>query len=677
MATKIMATKIMPPPNSTISDLSELQQTLSTTQYELNYEKSSRIVDSITRDEESRKLRVKIHILTDDIEELNEQLAKEEERSDSLIEELDVERKRSDELDGNVMGLNVELRSRSRELENVKAELSAMNDISNDTVKVLREKLVLARELSNLKPELEHLRSQATSNQELLSEKLSLQRQLSTIQVELENAKRTAERAVAKAGKSNEQDVEYQSQIETLQQQLQESNKALKDSVKEVDGLKKELASVKKSAQDNNEETGSAKLQQQVEELRKDLAIERKERQRADKALEKEQANFEAQKSTLNDKIATFRAKLKSTKEQLKDTEAELLKAQEALASRPAAAEKGAKNPRKRQVTQMDPDAAIGTPGDMAPAKRGKKSSTTTMPGDKSTFSITPFLNRTTLSVAPESPTSEKDASDAEPEAPVAVDAEGTPTAAPKKTSEKAAAAGAKPREKKPLAPSTEKANRIPKTKRSTKSASTLAMVTEEQEEELPMDKPSAPEVDITTAKTSYKETTTTTTVPLIPKTKPTKSTKETTTTTTVPLIPKTKPTKSTKEKPRKSLLSFAAFTDEPAATSKKSIPKKRKLGNTTGNTSLLGGGGKALFDGKTLFDEDDDDKPAAKPIPGRGLFAGRQLGKGSLFAGSGGKKGFLQPVMAQQQEEGFSMFSPLKKDRKAAALAQSLLGNE
>jgi len=109
-------------------------------------------------------------------------------------------------------------------------------------------------------------------------------------------------------------------------------------------------------------------------------------------------------------------------------------------------------------------------------------------------------------------------------------------------------------------------------------------------------------------------------------------------------------------KQPRKSLLSFAALTDEPAPAEKKK--KKRKL---------LGGGSSSGL-GKTLFDEDDGDKLPAKPIPGKGLFAGRGL------LGGGKKKGLLKGPFVTA-DDGFT-FSPLKKDRKAAALAQSMLGN-
>jgi len=99
--------------------------------------------------------------------------------------------------------------------------------------------------------------------------------------------------------------------------------------------------------------------------------------------------------------------------------------------------------------------------------------------------------------------------------------------------------------------------------------------------------------------------------------------------------------------------MSFATFTDEPAEKKK----KRKLLGNSTSGL------------GKTLFDEDDGDKLPAKPVPGRGLFAARGLGKGGAF---GLKKNLSKVVL---QDEGF-MFSPLKKDRKAMALAQSMIGD-
>jgi hypothetical protein len=92
-------------------------QTLQTTKFELNYERSSRIIEGVTKDEDIRKLRFKIAVMEDEIEDLNEQLAKEEERADGIAQDLDDAVAQTGELDAAVQELTNELRLKTRELE--------------------------------------------------------------------------------------------------------------------------------------------------------------------------------------------------------------------------------------------------------------------------------------------------------------------------------------------------------------------------------------------------------------------------------------------------------------------------------------------------------------------------------------------------------------------------------
>ena len=228
-----------------------------------------------------------------------------------------------------------------------------------DSTKLLTEKLSLSRELATLKPEIEHLRSQAASCQSLLSEKLSLQRQLSAIQVELEMEKRATQRALTREEGKQEQD---------------------------------------------------AKLEAQIDNLQADLAKERRERQKAERESQKVVAEFDGKKTILESRLDAFRNKLRMTKDQLKETQEELQTARATARAQPGSmaniesTRDMVRNPRKRSIAQIDTDATIGTPGRMPAAKKNKRGST--VPGDKSTFSITPFLNRT-ASMAPESPVHE------------------------------------------------------------------------------------------------------------------------------------------------------------------------------------------------------------------------------------------------------------------------------
>ena len=227
-----------------------------------------------------------------------------------------------------------------------------------DSTKLLTEKLALARELSSLKPEMDHLRSQSKSYEAAMAEKLSLQRQLSALQVDLEMERRATQRAIAKEEKL----------------QIEETKSAAR-----------------------------------FESLQAELAKERKERTRIEREAFKASADWEAKQVTLETRMDSLKTKLKASKDQLKESESELKTAwaaSRAVTNKSTASlaiENTTKDPRKRSFLRMDDDTVIGTPGDLRATKMLKRGSA--MPGDKSTFSITPFLNRT--SVALDSPVEE------------------------------------------------------------------------------------------------------------------------------------------------------------------------------------------------------------------------------------------------------------------------------
>ena len=228
------------------------------------------------------------------------------------------------------------------------AELNSLHGVTMDSTKLLTDKLTLARELTALKLEVDHLRSQAASHQSLLADKLYLQRQLSTVQVELETEKRATQRALQKEAKTLDEDAKHESRVESLQT---------------------------------------------------DLAKERRERQRIDREAQKVSNESENRISTLESRLDAFRNKLKYTKEQLKDAQTSLQTLQASNHSRfnrPSTSAKSnmllAANPHKRAAAQIDADTIIGTPGDLPATKKSKHASTSF--GEKSTFSITPFLNR-------------------------------------------------------------------------------------------------------------------------------------------------------------------------------------------------------------------------------------------------------------------------------------------
>ena len=153
-----------------------------------------------------------------------------------------------------------------------------------------------------------------------------------------------------------------------------------------------------------------ARLEKQIESLQVDLAEERRQRHMVECEAQKASTEAENRKITLESRLDAFRSKLETTKEQLKRAQEVQNVPQTANSARVSRGSTSidpttlVKNPRKRVAVQMDADTMIGTPGDLPTAK---KTRTSALPGEKSTFSITPFLNRT-MSVAPESPPSDE-----------------------------------------------------------------------------------------------------------------------------------------------------------------------------------------------------------------------------------------------------------------------------
>lgn len=323
----------------------EIAQSFRTAQFEQAYERALRQCEEIYELERQRQLRVQIMLLEDENDALQDQVAVDKIKVEDLEMGNDDTRHQLAEVEADLQQAEVELRSRTRELESYKAQLSSIHATNSDTSKVLREKLALDRELANVKPELEHLRSQVSTQSNLLSEKLALQREVSSLQVELETEKRAVQR---KGGKQSSED--------------------------------------------------DPQIAAKIEELKKEVAKEKREAKKS-----KNKANeFEEQKETLENKLEAFRNKLRSTKDQLKEVQDELEQTK-AAKSKPAGSMAPPKvlpaNSKKRPVARFDPDATIGTPGHHI-AKKAK----TALPGDKSEFSMTPFLSRT-MSILPESPT--------------------------------------------------------------------------------------------------------------------------------------------------------------------------------------------------------------------------------------------------------------------------------
>ncbi|KAK4898234.1 hypothetical protein LTR27_004241 [Elasticomyces elasticus] len=540
----------------------------------------------------------------------------------------------------------------TRELSVLRPELEHLKTQAASAEILMAEKLALQRQISEVQCEVENAKREARralAKRRNTGVEIAQEEQMDELRRQLKKAERARQRAeeaadVTQADLSIDEvrkelarekrgrqkaeqaleEAQQNTQIEDVRRDLLREKKAKQKVEDALEALRGEVEKEKKAAAraDRN-----AATDEQAEELRQALAKEKKARVSAERSVKQAAEEYGSQKAVLEDKLSQFRTKLRSSKTELKDKDAEIeaLKAELAAAGETKAPAKKAaaatskappaKNSKKRPAAQLEADATtLGTPGDGPAAKRSRKASTTTA-GDKSTFSVTPFLNRT-MSVAPEgSADDEEEKSEEETEA------------SPKPT-KKAAATKQQPLAVQSVNVPTK--SKAPAQQRKPKAAPALAMVTEESE-------------DIHSQ--GQENATTKSNKPVMGmkiKTKLSDGPEE------------TEPGAAKKKKIRKSIHDFAAFTaavDEDEKTVVKQ--KKRKLGGL----------------GKTLFDEEEEMAP--KALPGRGLFGVKGANFGGLKKGGMGSSSFLgaksrlgSTFMTAGDGSGF-VFSPLKRARK------------
>ncbi|KAH7148966.1 FtsJ-like methyltransferase-domain-containing protein [Dactylonectria macrodidyma] len=314
-------------------------------------------IDLVNKDEEARRLKLRLLSLRDENALLKDRVAQRDSRLNLFVRQGSEVQAELEEARENAKLQDARLKKQTNELTALKTELGSLNGSMQDSTKALHEKFALDRELNRLRPEIEHLKSQLVNHQAVIAEKQDLQRQLNSLEVELQNEKRSKQR-------------------------LQQKNDA--------------------------EVAGDWKTR--LEAMEKKHASEKKEWEQAKKEHERDLREAQGENERLDDRVSTIKSKLKNVQSELKDARDELERCRADLEATRKVSRKGSDQPkkkvtmkaqpnRKRRVndTSMD-DISIGTPGlDEATFKRPlkKRAAELALVGEKSTFSITPFLSRT------------------------------------------------------------------------------------------------------------------------------------------------------------------------------------------------------------------------------------------------------------------------------------------
>ncbi|KAI1649145.1 uncharacterized protein F4817DRAFT_42869 [Daldinia loculata] len=526
---------------------------------ELKHQINNGNAELLVKDEDVRRLRVRILLLRDENTTLRDQIAHNNDTNTKLSAQCDDLSAQIEAKMDVIRSQEKQLRKQEREYSNLKAELQAMNNATQDSANVLAEKLSLSRELAVLKPEIEHLRSQVNHQQATLAEKLTLERQVTTLEVELANEKKATKRVLQKRESNDRVEDELRQKLretekkltaekaerERLEDQLEQEKRTHQISLQEQDStreleadLRKKLQEVqrqlrqekddrerleeelqttklaaKRTQKNNSKSDVEDELRSQVEELEANLESQRKESARIRRESQELVSEASARSDQLEKKVEKFKTKLRETQEQLKQCQADLRKAQQPRPTPTISDDTTKINGRsqafrKRKAQDMAADEftqiEIQTPGadDTTKGRRAfkKRGIEPTLVGEKSMFSITPFLNRT-KSIIEDTPKTDEGTPNAsvavttEPEAaePTTVVSEGTAAeVAREETTSPAPAESEKPkpstksrgRPKKVLgeAPSAKK-NAQPISKKSVKTKSSLEKVVEEPNE--------------------------------------------------------------------------------------------------------------------------------------------------------------------------------------------------
>jgi len=140
------------------------------------------------------------------------------------------------------------------------------------------------------------LRAQVEANTGLLTEKLALQRQLATLQVELENEKRTAARTLAKQGKKMEQDEQLRNELDEVREQLATEKR---DRIRVEAGLTEAQQGMESIQADlDSREQTIQRLQAEVENVSKKQASKASKRDKAhEAAIEELREELEQEKA--------------------------------------------------------------------------------------------------------------------------------------------------------------------------------------------------------------------------------------------------------------------------------------------------------------------------------------------------------------------------------------------
>ncbi|KAJ5627595.1 hypothetical protein N7528_005022 [Penicillium herquei] len=330
----------------TDSSILECEMSIKTVRLEKEYEKalsdSAHLLD-VEKDRVKRMENLLLQFESDNLrsqlDQANQQLrGSTHAESDTLLQLNEASRE--------IRRLDNQLKSSSNEIQRLKDELSSTNSTSASHKSLISEKIQLTKELSNVKSELDRIKTQSSSQQASIAARQEMERQYNSLEVQLENEKQAHER--------------------TRTQLMQHSAE-------------------------------SDKLNAQIVQLQNDLVKHTRASQQSVQEMRQQRTEFEGQRTVFETKIETLRKQLRSAKDKLQEAQHDLQQKRNTAKNNDGASIESQSRtiPLQRPGPSSDHHngLTIATPGAVRVQEKIKRQSA--LPGDKSSFSITPFLNRT------------------------------------------------------------------------------------------------------------------------------------------------------------------------------------------------------------------------------------------------------------------------------------------
>ncbi|KUL88917.1 hypothetical protein ZTR_03609 [Talaromyces verruculosus] len=319
----------------------EYELSLKSAQLEIAYEKSLAQLDSLIAYEENRICRVDYIILDADHEVLQMKCERSEYDIEQLLQAEMALKQQLLRAQEDLANLQLSTRSDSRAMQDLKNDLVSMKRKVSDYEQISADNVSLTKEIAHLKQDLERLQNQSKSHQNLVAEKSALERQLNSLEVQLEEERRAFERN--RNTEIKNQNAEAQ-QLKKLQEEIK----------KEVDG-----------------------------------------RRRMEQEINERATAWEQQKKSLEERLDKLRKQLRSTKEKLKEYQNDTL-----LSHEPQQIERPRQSVASDRSASLghsggtfDPSMTIATPGAVK-VKTNFQPRPSAALGEKSSFSITPYLKR-------------------------------------------------------------------------------------------------------------------------------------------------------------------------------------------------------------------------------------------------------------------------------------------